>query len=495
MNKSYYDFYAETFAIPLIKNPLIKNKPAYMEYITAVLLKNADTDKLRLLQGLSAFIIQRRNEVQDNGTLDELMNFEETMSEVECIVYDMCLPIVEPPTNYPKLFHDLMRLQGVLQGVIDAISITNQLQYYVSEMRKCIPRTAGHHVSCCKNSTIRVYYNRLLCLAARLEKEEFHYEEEVGFKRQLLECCGRMSQLGCEPMVIPSDSADFFQMWERCDFDNRDPMTLYPRQSMYRSEPFLRHDLNTWTFSHRDMLGFMSGAEYWRRTMAFQQLDSAVQYAFWNYVPAKSDTELLLQCSHPADPAPEREWDLTVVPKMPSWHVFPNPVFERYYNTMVSEFCEYAERSNTRRTADYLPEIYIRSVRIRAMSDWMGYGAEYRCDRLFWFEEMKSPPDIVAKITNVSFIERMSNLPSQQQSSTQPSTQSSTQSSTQPSTQSSANWGIVISVEQMEQDPVQTYYGLIDQLVYFKQSYVMEYNSIIEMVIETIQRIEEMFHK
>jgi hypothetical protein len=343
-------------------------------------------------------------------------------------------------------------------------------------MCKCIPRTAGHHVSCCKNSTIRVYYNRLLCLAARLEKEEFRYEEEVGFKRQLLECCGRMSQLGCEPMVIPSDSADFFQMWEQCDFDNRDPMTLYPRQSMYRSEPFLRHDLNTWTFSHRDMLGFMSGAEYWRRTMAFQQLDSAVQYAFWNYTPPKSDTELLLQCSHPADPAPEREWDLTVVPKMPSWHVFPNPVFERYYNTMVSEFCEYAERSNTRRTADYLPEIYIRSVRIRAMSDWMGYGAEYRCDRLFWFEEMKSPPDIVAKITNVSFIERMSNLPSIQQ-------------------QSSANWGIVISVEQMEQDPVQTYYGLIDQLVYFKQSYVMEYNSIIEMVIETIQRIEEMFHK
>ena len=471
---NYYDYYVETFAIPLLKNPLIKNKPAYMEYITAVLLKNADSDKLRLLRGLSAFIIQRRNEVQDNGTLEELMNFEETMTEVECIVYEMCLPIVEPPTNHPKLFHDLMRLQGVL----DVMSITNhspQLQYYVSEMCKCIPRTAGHHVSCCKNSTIRVYYNRLFRLAARLEKEEFQCEEEVGFKHQMLECCGRMSQLGCEPMVIPSDSADFFQMWERCDFDNRDPMTLYPRQSMYRSKPFLKDDLNTWTFEHREMLGFMSGAEYWRRTMAFQQLDSAVQYAFWNYTPPKSDNELLLQCSYPADPAPEREWDLTVVPKTPDWHVFPNPVFERYYNTMVAEFCEYAERSNTRRTADYLPEIYIRSVRIRAMSDWMAYGAEYSCDRLFWFEQMKPPPDIVAKITNVSFIERMSNLPSiQQQSST-------------------SNWGIVMTT--MEQDPVQTYYGLIDQLVYFKQSHVMEYKSTIEMVIETIQRVEEMFYK
>ena len=286
--------------------------------------------------------------------------------ELETLIRDaMIAPVKVPLKGRCKLYYDLLRLQRLLDELSTEIH-SDEITYFIKEMVRCTPHTAMHYELLIKSEHLKVYYNRLKQLIARLETADFDGDSEYAVKDIILSACAHMDEIGQEePIEIPDDRYEFMIQWRLKSFDNQSPATLYPPQKMYRNMPYNKMDKDGWLFAHRGQMKYMNGDVYWRKSPIYTQLEASVEFAFSNYPPIiiRSDDFATL-------PAP-KTWSLTTIPTLPASHIPPNNAFKTYYNEVVADFCACVEASDEERTDGYLSHIYTQASKIRVMSEWM----------------------------------------------------------------------------------------------------------------------------
>lgn len=377
MNCVYLDTYTQNFIVPLI-NSLKKDTPLLFEGLIAfsntMRLFTDESNKRRILtkfiESAESYADTEHQWISDST--------ENTLKEIARILRDMEPPIEDPPQNYIKLYYDLMNFKNVLDGAARRLHCA-ELEYIIQEMDKCLPHTANHFEFLLDNRHICVYLNRLERLFERLERSEFdddkdgpEYQCKAALMRTYLKI-HTFDPSDVVQIVIPDETVEFATQWEQFAFDNQAPFSLYPRQMMYRNEPYIKTDLDTWLFAHRVQLKFMNGDEYWRKSPGFQQMDEAVRFAFYNYAGFEYNENWLM----PYDPIPDRTWDLAVVPSLPESHMdIPNLTFKQYYDETVADFCNCIEISHALRTSKHLTHIYEQAGKIRTMSEWMMHGID-----------------------------------------------------------------------------------------------------------------------
>lgn len=378
MNCVYLAEYTQLYVIPLIHSlkkeethPLLAE--GLLSYALSLSMFNNERDKRRILTDFSkatdSYADTEHQWISDST--------ENKLKEIGRILRDMELPIKELPKNCIKMYYDLMHLKETLEDATRRLHC-NVLEYIIGEMDKCVPNTANHFELLLKNGQMRVYYNRLIRLAEQLERSHFDDDDmEYRCKAVLMRAFLKIQTSEPDdvmPIVISDEIDEFTAQWGQFAFDNQAPTTLYPRQKLYRNEPYIKTELDTWLFAHRVQLKFMNGDEYWRKSPGFQHMDESVRFAFYNYAGFGYDTDWLMQqCA----PIPERTWDLAVVPPLPATHVnIPNKTFKKYYDETVAEFCNCVETSHALRTSKHLARINELAGKIRTMSEWMVHGID-----------------------------------------------------------------------------------------------------------------------
>jgi len=377
LNCKYLTEYTELYVIPLIQSLKKEETHTFLtEYAFSLLnIITNESDKRQILTDflkvLDLFADNEHQWISDST--------EDKLKEIGRILRDMELPIKELPKNCVKLYYDLMHLKEIIDDSNNSLHC-NELEYIIGEMEDCLPNTANHFELLIKNGQIRVYYNRLIRLAEQLERSQFDDDDmEYRCKALIMQAFLKIQMTGPNdvmPIVIPNEVEEFAAQWEQFAFDNQEPTTLYPRQKLYRNEPYIKTELNTWIFAHRAQLKFMNGDEFWRKSPGFQHMEESVRFAFYNYDGFSYDADWLMQYA----PIPVRNWDLSVVPPLPDTHAnIPNKTFKKYYDETVADFCNCIETSNAlrRTTSNHLAHTDEQACKIRTMSEWMVHGIDH----------------------------------------------------------------------------------------------------------------------
>ena len=340
-----------------------------METITEIASKAvipwSETEKLKNLRHL-LFVIREflKYEILPERDEDILINVREYLTEI-------LSPILKLPAPR-KFYYVLMQLKGIIDVMSCEIHCST-LDYFIREIGKCLPVSAVYFEDTTK---MMVYFNHIIYLAERLDKFPFHddYLSEAGYKDAILNHIKLFHVITeDDPIEIPDTMEEFMLLWRRNAFDDQNPVTLYPRRSIYRNEPYVKDEPNSWLFAHRDQLKHMNGDEFWRKSPDYIQIDASVCFALHHYPFMQQED---IEFPAPNAPVPKPKWDLTEPPIRPEVFKSPNKTFETYFNELVTKFCKIVTTSYTMRTGEYLDQIYVLASKIRTMTEWMVHGID-----------------------------------------------------------------------------------------------------------------------
>jgi hypothetical protein len=389
MNSVYLDSYFEIFILPALR--ALSNIPASFN-VNITSQPNKRDALFSLLVAIGKYRDDQHQWISDED--------DAICEEIESLIRETSAPPVEVPLKgRRKLYYDLLQLQHILDELSVKIH-SNEIAYFVKEMVKCTPHTATHYELLLKSGHIKVYYNRLKRLVARLETSEFDDENEYAIQETILAACAHIDEIGDEePIEIPDNKYEFMIQWRLKAFDNQSPKMLYPPQTMYRNMPYNKMETDGWLYAHRAQMKYMNGDVYWRKSPVYVQLESSIEFAFHNYPP------IIVRSDDFAPLNPERTWSLKRVPDMPESHIPPNNALKTYYNEVVADFCQCVEASNEERTDGYLSHIYTQASKIRVMSEWMKRGINHVVlDGFIMFASLEEVPGVYLDLSYSPYV-------------------------------------------------------------------------------------------
>ena len=290
-------------------------------------------------------------------------------------INDIGLPLVQHPTNYPKLSQDFENLAQTMRIDLSSISPANIMPLLDIQNIHLICNPVAFCSDSRSYSMVKVLYNRILRTVGQLSNDEGLNGEELELIQKVTQIVDAMSTTGPEPTIIPNDYDEFMIAWRNKKFDNRDPSTLFPRQRMYRQHNYCR-GIDMWAFTHSNMLNHMQGNEFWRlHSNPYQELIQIIYNTMFEVYPQCVE-KIMREFDLDGDFLPPplhldtyhlvKRWDFANMPILPT-----NTFLEKYYSNIIDEFIEYAERSDNERTDQYLNRLKILNTRIMFVREWL----------------------------------------------------------------------------------------------------------------------------